>query len=607
MEFISYRDGIGVFLCTFALFLHKRYTSNILDPKEVIMIEYNAAGMFQMLAKTMYGLEDVLTTELQALGAQEIEPGRRLVSFVGDQRLLYRANLHLRTALRILVPIVQFEAGNADEIYQYLYDHVEWDRYLTSRTTFAFDTVVYSEVFTHSKFVAYRAKDAISDYFTDRKDRRPNVSVSDPDVRFHIHISDKTVTLALDASGESLHKRGYRVGQNDAPISEVLAAGILLRAGWEGQCDLLDPMCGSGTFLTEGALIALGIPPGIFRNSFAFEKWNDFDADLWDEIVEEWEEKPFEHKIYGSDIDPKSIALSRSNIKKAGVGKYIEVSIQSMMDYTVDNRPADAGILVMNPPYGERMRPDALDELYGRIGSTLKHVFMGWKAWIISGSTEDGLKSVGLKHFHREKFYNGMIECELRGYELFGGKRDEYLRDMSARSEYRSKPDRKPREEERGRAFKVKEQGRASHENGKPTEYRGKRDHSNRKPFDRERGERGGFRTACGHSDNHRERDRENPRRGEYPGDRSFREKRGERPVSFVGNRRFGDRSHYRGVRGFGQKDGDRKGAQGRLFDRDRKTGSERGEWREDHRPARKLFRPRPNHERPVKEESAED
>lgn len=395
------------------------------------MVNKVITGEFDMLAKTMYGLEDILVDELKELGAKDIVPGRRMVAFRGDQKMLYKANIHLRTALRILKPIAQFEATNPDEIYQYLYDNIKWDQYLTPRTTFAVDTVVYSEQFTHSKFVAYRAKDAIADYFNDVADRRPNVSVADPDVLFHIHIADTTVTLALDSSGESLHKRGYRLGQNDAPISEVLAAGILLRAGWEGQCDFLDPMCGSGTFLTEAALIALGIPPGIFRAQYAFERWTDFDSELFSDVLEDWEEKPFEHKIYGSDNHPKAIAITRGNIKNAGITKYVDLQVKAFEEYTLEDRPASEGIIVMNPPYGDRMRPNDLEKLYSNIGSTLKHVFTGWKAWIISGSLEEGFNAIGLKQFHREKLYNGMIECELRGYEMFEGKRSDHLEELS--------------------------------------------------------------------------------------------------------------------------------------------------------------------------------
>ena len=387
-------------------------------------------GTFDMLAKTMAGLEDILCKELEALGASDIKPGRRMVAFKGDKRLLYKANVHLRTALRVLVPIDQFEATNADELYEHLHNDVNWGDFLEPNSSFAFDTVVYSDVFTHSKFVAYRAKDAVSDFFREHADRRPNVAVSDPDVRFHVHIADTVVTLALDSSGESLHKRGYRVAQGPAPISEVLAAGILMRAGWDDSCVLLDPMCGSGTFLTEAALMAAHVPPGIFRDHFAFERWLDFDRALLDEVLEEWDEVEPKHKIYGSDINPKAIAIARANIQRAGVQKYIDLNVCPIDAYTLDNRPADTGLIVMNPPYGERMRPESVEGLYGSIGSTLKHAFSGWKAWIIS-SGQEGFDAVGLKQSVRQELYNGSIPCELRGYELFAGKRDEHLQELS--------------------------------------------------------------------------------------------------------------------------------------------------------------------------------
>lgn len=471
-------------------------------------------GEFEMLAKTMYGLEDILHQELEELGARDIVPGRRMVAFKGDRELLYRANIFLRTALRILVPIAQFEAADADEIYQYLYDHVDWSKYLTSRSTFAFDTVVYSEIFTHSKFVAYRAKDAVSDYFTDRGERRPNVSVSDPDIRFHIHISDNTVTVALDSSGESLHKRGYRVGQNDAPISEVLAAGILLRAGWKGETDFLDPMCGSGTFLIEAALIALHIPPGIFRDQYAFERWSDFDSDLLSECLEDWDEVPFEHKIYGSDIHPKSLAMARSNVKTAGLQKYIELSLQPMEEYTLENRPAERGMLVMNPPYGERMRPQEIEELYGSIGSTLKHAFPGWQAWIITGMIAEGFEAIGLKHFHREKLYNGAIETELRGFDLFQGKRDDHLQELSESGEL---------QERRAERMAYREEREAY--NGKQKSYRfGGREEQARR-------EGGGKRAFSRQNDRprHQSRDERSAREERNAWEEAFEERRSRR------------------------------------------------------------------------------
>ncbi|MDO4770769.1 THUMP domain-containing protein [Porphyromonas sp.] len=489
---------------------------------------------FKMIAKTMHGLEEILKSELESIGATDIEPGRRMVAFVGDKSTLYKANIHLRTALRVLVPMDTFEATNADEIYQYLYDNIAWDKYLTPRTTFAFDTVVYSEKFTHSKFVAYRAKDAISDYFQDREMRRPNVSVTDPDVRFHIHIANTTVTLALDSSGESLHKRGYRVGQNDAPISEVLAAGMLLRTGWNGSCDFVDPMCGSGTLLTEAALIALNIPPGIFRESYAFEKWNDFDAELLSNILDEWEEKPFEHTIYGSDISAKAISIARANITRAGVQKHVQLSVKPLEDYTAETKPAPTGLFMTNPPYGERLRPAELEKLYSSIGSMLKHAFAGYKAWVITSNIE-GFDTIGLKHFFREQLYNGSIECELRGYELFEGKRNDFVRE------------RVEKNEDYARAGEWKER---KHEH--------RRDDRNRK----ERPKR---------AEGERRKFGERPKDERRGNDRSFGERKfGDRKpagANKFGERKFGGRNF--GERKFGERNfGDRKFGERRFGDR---------------------------------------
>lgn len=416
--------------------------------------EMGTSPRFTMIAKTLYGLEDVLTQELTSLGVSRVQPGVRMVSFEGSLRDLYRVNLHLRTALRVLLPIQQFEAKTVDEIYHYLKKNVIWEEYLSLKSTFAVDTVVYSSSFTHSKFVAYRVKDAIADYFVEKGQRRPNVSVTDPDLRFHLHISDTTVTLALDSSGESLHKRGYRVAQNDAPISEVLAAAIILKSGWKGETPFLDPMCGSGTFLTEAALIAAEIPPGIFRDHFAFERWSNFDASLFEELLEEWEEKPIQHKIYGSDIAPKAVAIARANIQKAGLQKYIELSVEDFRGYKSDDvRLREPGVLITNPPYGERLRPNALVELYEALGRGFKHTFSGWKAWVITSAIVEGFKGIGLKHFHREKLYNGTLECELRGYELFTGKRNDFLKELSDRGELRKRKEERVRREASRRAF----------------------------------------------------------------------------------------------------------------------------------------------------------
>lgn len=382
---------------------------------------------FEMIAKTMSGLEDVLAEELTALGANDIQIGRRMVSFTGDKMLLYKANLHCRTALRILKPIHQFKAKNADEVYAEI-KKFNWFNLLTEKNTFAIDAVVFSSIFTHSKFVSYRVKDAIADYFTQKTGKRPSVSISNPDVQINIHIAETICTVSLDSSGESLHKRGYRVSQTEAPLNEVLAAGMILKTGWRGECDFVDPMCGSGTLLIEAAMIAMNIPPGIYRKGFAFEKWKDFDQDLFDMIYnDDSGEREFNHKIYGSDIMPQAIAITTENAKSAGVAKYMDLKVQPFQQYT--KAPSEKGIIVTNPPYGERIKPNDLFGLYDMIGERLKHVFMGYTAWILSYKKEC-FNKLGLKTAERFELVNGSLECEFRKYELFAGKRDEYKKEI---------------------------------------------------------------------------------------------------------------------------------------------------------------------------------
>lgn len=278
-----------------------------------------------MLAKTFKGLEEVLAQELIELGANDVQLERRAVSFRGDKTLLYRANFSLRTAIRILVPIASFKAKDTDALYAQLLK-LNWAQYMTVNSTFAIDVTVYSESFRNSRFVTYRVKDAIVDYWQEREHKRPNVSVQSPDLTINVHIANEQVTLSLDSSGESLHKRGYRVATTEAPINEVLAAGMLRMAGWQGQSDFYDPMCGSGTLLIEAALMARNIAPGVFRQSFAFEKWPNFDADLWNDIYnDDSQEREFTHRIYGSDASFYAIQQAAKNIKSAGVQHDIEL------------------------------------------------------------------------------------------------------------------------------------------------------------------------------------------------------------------------------------------------------------------------------------------
>ena len=377
---------------------------------------------FNMLAKTYFGLEDILAKELTELGANEIETERRAVRFKGDKALLYKANLCLRSAIRILVPIAQFKATDADEVYEKA-KKINWEEYIGIKQSFIINETVNSENFRHSKFVAYRLKDAIADYFTELYDKRPSVSITSPDIYIDIHISHNECTISLDSSGVSLHKRGYRNSQNEAPISEAQAAGMLLMAGWDGSKDFIDPMCGSGTFLIEAALIALNIPPCIYRTQFAFEKWQDFDKELFDDLYnDDSEEREFTHKIIGYDVNPNTVKIAQENIKAAGLSKYIEVQCRDIANFEEVTEPS---LIVTNPPYGERLKPEDLRDLYREIGRALKHKFVNGEAWVISSHVEN-LAAIGLKPSQRVELKNGALDCEFWKFEIFSGTHKDF-------------------------------------------------------------------------------------------------------------------------------------------------------------------------------------
>lgn len=377
---------------------------------------------FKMVAKTMAGLENILAEELINLGANNLEIGNRMVSFTGNLALMYKANICCRTALRILKTVYTFEARNTDDIYKKV-KAMNWVEHLSEEKTFAIDAVTFSDVFTHSKFVSYRVKDAIVDYFMQRTGNRPSVDITAPDLLINFHVAHQTCTLSFDSSGESLHKRGYKVAQTEAPLNEVLAAGIIMKTGWKGETDFVDPMCGSGTLLTEAALIATNTPPGIYRKCFAFEKWANFNQDLFESIYnDDSRERVFDHKIYGSDISADAVDIARRNIKSAGMNKYIDLKLMPLEDYK--QAPAPKGILITNPPYGERLKPENIDELYAMIGERLKHVFIGYQAWILSHRKECFYK-IGLKPSKKIALKNGSLDCELRSYDIFAGKRNE--------------------------------------------------------------------------------------------------------------------------------------------------------------------------------------
>lgn len=387
-----------------------------------------SATDFRMLAKTFKGLEEVLAQELIELGANDVQLERRAVSFRGDKALLYRANLCLRTAIRILVPIASFKAKDTDALYKQI-KALDWSQYMTEESTFAIDATVYSENFRNSRFVTYRVKDAIADYWIEKAHRRPSVSTQTPDLLFNVHVANEQVTLSLDSSGESLHKRGYRVATTEAPINEALAAGMLLLAGWKGQSDFYDPMCGSGTLLIEAALIAHNIAPGVFRQAFAFEKWSNFDADLWSDIYnDDSQEREFEHKIYGSDASFYAIQQAAKNVKSAGVQKDVELK-QIRLEERRSSADEDiqGALVMMNPPYGERLASNKdIEDLYAKIGTALKHQFAGATAWIIS-SNDAAMKCIGLKPTKKLRLLNGELDCQFNKYELFNGKRATHI------------------------------------------------------------------------------------------------------------------------------------------------------------------------------------
>lgn len=400
---------------------------------------------FTMIAKTFKGLEEVLAGEITALGGNDIEIGRRAVSFTGDKGLLYRANLWLRTASRVLVPIATFRANDADEVYAEV-KKIDWEQYMDLTTTFSIDATVYSETFKHSRYVTYKVKDAIADLFNEKYGKRPSVRITDPDLYINVHIAAETVTISLDSSGESLHKRGWRVAQTDAPINEALAAGMLLMAGWQGQSDLYDPMCGSGTLLIEAALIALNIPPGIFRKHFAFENWKDFNKDLFATISEDdSDEREFTHHIYGSDAGFYAVQAAMKNIRSAGVQRYVDIKqirIEELKGEKLKEEGFDSNgaLVIINPPYGERLAQDKdVLRLYSDMGKALKFQFTGATAWVIS-SNEEALKCIGLKPSKKIHLLNGELDCLYNQYELFQGEHKEWKK-TAPQKDKRPQPD----------------------------------------------------------------------------------------------------------------------------------------------------------------------
>ena len=445
---------------------------------------------FEMVAKTFQGLEGVLSDELVALGAQDVKQGRRMVSFVGDKELMYRANFSLRTALRVLKPIYKFTSTSADDLYEQV-KQFQWENILTEGNTFSIDCTVYSDTFKHSRFVTYRVKDGIADYFMERSGKRPSIRLNSPDYQFNVHISGNDVTISLDSSGEPLYKRGWRVAQTEAPINEVLAAGIIKLSGWDGESNFVDPMCGSGTFLIEAALIAANINPGVYRKEYAFQKWPDYDADLFDEIYnDDSGEREFTHKIYGYDILGKAVAATNANVKNAGLTQYIEVERKPLEEQeTVPTK----GVLITNPPYGERLTSDELPQLYATLGTKLKKVFVGYDCWLIMGMNKELIDNLGLKASLHYPLLNGDIECELREYVIFDGSFDDMrrkggtIKNTEFRASDRPTYERRERDDKPRREFK--RDGDKREHRDRDRDHRD-RDHGKRREFKRD-GDRG--------------------------------------------------------------------------------------------------------------------
>ncbi len=376
---------------------------------------------FKMIAKTIFGLEEVLMDELNRLGAKDVEEHNRAVSFTGDKGFMYKANICLRTALRVLVPIHTFTIEDEKSLYERV-QSVNWEDYMDVTDTLAIDTVLNSELFTHSQYISQKAKDAIVDQFRAKHNERPSVDLDNPTIRIHLHIFQNTCTVALDSSGDSLHKRGYRDKTNLAPINEVLAAGMILLTGWDKRTNFIDPMCGSGTLLTEAALIANNIPPGYYREWFGFENWKKFlpfEQELFDTIFDAAISKITDHnpKIAGCDISKNVAKKAKENIKLAKVEDVVSIQSCAMQDFEV---PAGRGVVVMNPPYGERMVKDNIDELYKSIGDTFKQKFSGYDCWVISSNME-ALKKIGLRPSRKITLYNGQLECKFMKYEMYQG------------------------------------------------------------------------------------------------------------------------------------------------------------------------------------------
>lgn len=368
----------------------------------------------KIIAKTFKGLEEVLAKEIEALGGKEITILNRGVQFNGNKELLYSANYFLRTAIRLITPIFQFKARTQEDFYDKIYAH-NWDHYLGVNDTFAIDAVCHSQVFTHSKYLAYKTKDAIADKFRETHDKRPNVNVLNPTVRINVHLYEENFTISLDSSGDSLHKRGYRIAAGDAPLNEVMAAGLVLLSGWEVDKPLLDPMCGCGTIAIEAARYALNLPPHMEDRGFGFMNWKNFDLELWSKVKEKYNQpKTSIPNIYARDINLGMVKKSKTNAISADVAQHITIERKDFFkSYTNESL-----MIITNPPYDLRIKMDDINQFYKKMGDTVKRKYINCSAWIFSGNI-DALKSFGLKTSKRFSMMNSQIESKFHKFDSY--------------------------------------------------------------------------------------------------------------------------------------------------------------------------------------------
>jgi len=376
---------------------------------------------FKMVAKTFYGFEEILSKELLKLGAQNVEKGSRSVSFYGDKGFMYKANLSLRTAIKILKPIKSFKFKDQDDFYNKIYK-VDWEKYLDKDGSFLVSSIVFhSNLFNHSKYVSLKVKDAVVDRFRDLFKCRPNIDLIQPDLKINIHVNKNTCNVSLDSSGESLHKRGYKAFGTIAPINEVLAAGIILMSDWKADSDFLDPMCGGGTILIEAAMIACNIAPNLNRKEFAFEKWKDWDEELFELIEKSVIKKAvkFDHRIYGYDISGLAIKKAKENIKNAELG--INIVVEKRDFFTTKKKNENNLHILFNPPYNKRISYDIKD-LYTNIGNTLKNKYSDSNVWLITSNIE-AIKNIELHPSKKIKIFNANLESRLVNYEIYKGSK----------------------------------------------------------------------------------------------------------------------------------------------------------------------------------------